>query len=280
MIEGDRDIAFEPFFLEAESMRLFCVYFPPAATARGSYLFVPPFAEEMNRSRSIVATQARALASRGFGVLLVDLLGTGDSSGEFGDATWPAWKASAIAAYRWLDSQPGSRRGIWGLRLGALLAAELMDERAIAADHAIFWQPVANPKSMLTQFLRIKVAAAMDLKVQSPSTDDMRRSFAAGQSVEIGGYEVNPDLALVLDAASLANCSDFAGTRVEWLEVSPNEGATLPGASVKAIDVLQQRGATIDHAVCEGPPFWQLHERSFAPRLIADTTARVLQHHG
>src|SRR5699024_395760 len=144
------DVAFEPFFLDSGSMRLLCVFFPPAGKSKGNYLFVPPFAEEMNRSRSMVAMQARALAHEGFGVLLVDLFGAVDSSGEFGEATWASWKASVLAAYAWLKGRDGGCRGVWGLRLGAVLAAQLMGERAIAASHAVFWQPVVNVKSMLT----------------------------------------------------------------------------------------------------------------------------------
>jgi exosortase A-associated hydrolase 2 len=280
MSDVDPDIRFEPFFLASGSMRLFCVYFPPVSDVRGSYVFVPPFAEEMNRSRSMVAMQSRVLAANGFGVLLVDLFGTGDSSGQFGEATWSSWKASALAGYEWLDDRSGRTPGILALRLGAVLAAQLLDERAIAADHAVFWQPVTNSKSMLTQFLRIKVAAAMDLKLQPPSTDDMRNAFKAGQSVEVAGYEVNPELALALDAADWADLAGFGGTSIDWLEVSPNENPVLSGSSTKTVGALRQRGAKITSTVCQGPPFWQLHERTMAPQLISSTTAQVLQHHG
>jgi exosortase A-associated hydrolase 2 len=278
MNHGAPDIHFEPFFLASGSMRLFCVYFPPCSTGRGSYVFVPPFAEEMNRSRSMVAAQARALAANGFGVLLVDLFGTGDSSGQFGEATWDSWKASALAGYEWLHGRSKRAPGIWGLRLGAALAAKLLEERAIAAEHAIFWQPVTNSKSMLTQFLRIKVAAAMDLKDQPLSTDDMRSAFKAGESVEIGGYEVNPNLALTLDSATWADLACFGGT-IDWLEVSPNDSPMLTGSSTKVIDVLSKSGAKITPSVCAGPPFWQLHERTMAPQLISNTTAQVLRYH-
>jgi exosortase A-associated hydrolase 2 len=277
MIGPDKDVEFEPFFLETDSKRLFCVFFPPAGEARGNYLFVPPFAEEMNRCRSMVAMQSRALCNNGFGVLLVDLFGTGDSSGEFGEATWASWKESLNAGCRWLAAKPGPRRGVWGLRLGALLAAEMVND-GLEADHLLFWQPVVNGKTMLTQFLRIKVAASMDLNVDAPSTDAMRAQFKAGSSVEIGGYELNPELALAIDAAILAEGRGFRGLRVEWLETSAVADATLAPASSKAVAALRESGARVEASVHEGPPFWQLHERSLAPRLIEITTARVLSH--
>jgi hypothetical protein len=155
-----------------------------------------------------------------------------------------------------------------------------MEARAIAVQHAVFWQPVVNAKSMLTQFLRIKVAAAMDLKEKSPSTDEMRASFKAGRSVEIGGYEINPELALALDAMTLTECRDLGGAQVEWLEVSPGESSELGAASAKAIEALSATGAQISAAVCEGPLFWHQHERTYAPKLIDVTTERVRQNHG
>jgi len=42
----------------------------------------------MNKSRRMVALQARALAGRGFAVLQMDALGCGDSAGDMQDATW------------------------------------------------------------------------------------------------------------------------------------------------------------------------------------------------
>jgi exosortase A-associated hydrolase 2 len=280
MTVNDRDVAFEPFFLDAGAMRLFCVYFPPIGGARGNYVFVPPFAEEMNRCRSMVAMQARALAHEGFGTLLVDLFGTGDSSGEFGQATWNSWRDSVIAAWRWLGEQPGERSGIWGLRLGAVLAAELLDDGNIAADHAIFWQPVVSPKAMLTQFLRIKVAAAMDLKIEGPSTSDMRAALKAGASVEVGGYELNPALVLPLDQKALADYGSLGGAATDWIEVTPMaEQLELGAASAKAIEILTERGARIEPQVCQGPLFWQLHERTLAPQIIEITTERVVRRH-
>ncbi|MBK8384562.1 MAG: hypothetical protein IPL11_02315 [Candidatus Accumulibacter sp.] len=41
-----------------------------------------------NKSWRIVPLQARALATAGYAVLQIDLMGCGDSSGDFGDATW------------------------------------------------------------------------------------------------------------------------------------------------------------------------------------------------
>ena len=50
-----------PGFVEVAGRRLFTLEFIPGGACRGAVLYLPPFAEEMNRLRSHVAAQARAL---------------------------------------------------------------------------------------------------------------------------------------------------------------------------------------------------------------------------
>src|SRR5262245_3855900 len=92
----------EVFFQPAvgrTGQRLYLHHRPrPEAAPRGTVLHVHPFAEEMNKSRRMAALHARALAGAGFEVLQVDLAGCGDSSGEFGDATWDDWVADVVDA--------------------------------------------------------------------------------------------------------------------------------------------------------------------------------------
>ena len=51
----------QAFFLEAKPGRRFCLYHPPQGEDRGAVLHVPAHAEEMNKSRRMVALQARRL---------------------------------------------------------------------------------------------------------------------------------------------------------------------------------------------------------------------------
>ena len=75
------------FFLPTRHGHCFCLFHEPQGnTRRGSILYLHPFAEELNTSRRIVAHQARNLARLGYGVLQIDLLGCGDSAGNFEDA--------------------------------------------------------------------------------------------------------------------------------------------------------------------------------------------------
>ena len=90
--------------------RLYLHHTPRAGqTPLGAVLYIHPWAEEMNKSRRMAALGSRALAAQGWAVLQVDLLGCGDSSGDFGDATWEAWLDDVTQAAQWLRARhPGA----------------------------------------------------------------------------------------------------------------------------------------------------------------------------
>ncbi len=151
----------QAFFLPTGAGQRFCLFHPAQGDARrGCVLYLHPFAEELNCTRRVVARQARALASAGFGVLQIDLLGCGDSAGDFADATWPAWLSDAQQAHRWLTGHCGGPLWLWGMRSGALLAAQLarLLQNESEPAHLLFWQPVASGQQMLQQFLRLRTA--------------------------------------------------------------------------------------------------------------------------
>jgi exosortase A-associated hydrolase 2 len=94
-----------PFFLPAGPRALFALHHEPTAPVRGAIVYVPPFGEEMNKSRRMAALQARALAAAGWHVLQIDLFGTGDSEGDFAEATWDAWLEDIATAVGFSSAQ-------------------------------------------------------------------------------------------------------------------------------------------------------------------------------
>lgn len=266
----------EPFFLDTPSGRLFAVHHRPdiAKRVRGHVLCVLPFNEEMNRCRSMVTLQARALAEIGFGTLVLDMLGTGDSEGQLVDARWPLWLENLTAGAAWLDTQPGGCRVIWGIRLGAILAA---NAHAAAADprvSLVLWQPVSDGKTHLTQFLRVRIAANMDRSdLPKETTASMRERLAGGESVEVAGYEIHSELAAAIDAAKLTEHKLSSGTQVFWLEHASADKPALTPARQALLARWPGVEATVDAQVFSGPAFWQVYERVVAPAAIAQTTA-------
>lgn len=262
----------QTFYLPIKDGQRLCVFYPPVGPCRGRVLYVAPLAEEMNKARRMAALQARALADAGFAVLQPDLLGCGDSSGDFSDATWDAWLEDLGHAHNWLSSQVSAPDWLWGLRAGCLLAGEL-GERLHAAVNYLFWQPPASGKTVLQQFLRLKLAGDVLEGSARQGMDAIRNRLDAGQPVEVAGYLLSPGLARGLEASQLK--PPRLSGRLAWLELSTREGAALSPVGVKLVDQWREAGHRVTAEIVRGPAFWQTTEIEDAPALL-DASLRVL----
>lgn len=260
----------KPFFLPFGEESLFCLLLEPAAgKPRAGILHLPPFAEEMHKSRRMAAVQARRFAEAGYAVLLVDLLGCGDSTGDFEDATWEAWLACAREAHGWLARAVEGPTVLWGLRLGAVLAAELSSQLP-GVSGLILWQPVASGESFLNQFLRIRLAGEMLAPGQNKfGVKEMRGLLASGEAVEVGGYMLSPALALGIDRLRLARFA--VPCPVHWFEVSPEPAGPLP-ASLKVIEEWTGAGTEVFPRAVAGDAFWISQEIVECPDLWLETS--------
>lgn len=272
----------EAFFLAGHPGERYCLYHPPApdVAARGALVYVHPFGEEMNKCRRMAALQSRAFARSGHAVLQIDLYGCGDSSGDFGDARWEIWKDDLARAHEWLRSKVGADRpiGLWGMRLGALLAMDVAGSTATPPAHVLLWQPVLNGETYLNQFLRMRAASEMLAGEDAASAARkgngnaaLRNALAAGESLEVGGYLVAPELAAAIDRAKLAELGT-GGMQVHWFEVVAEEGRDLPPAAAKAAAALRERGIALQVHLPAGPSFWASQEIAEAPHLLTATT--------
>lgn len=261
----------QPFFLPRLDEQRFCLFYPAAATtSRGAVLYIHPFAEEMNKSRRMAALQSRALAAAGYDVLQLDLLGCGDSSGDFTDASWQAWRDDICEAVGALRQRSAAALTLWGLRAGCLLAVQAAAQIREKVDF-IFWQPVIYGKQHWQQFMRLKMAGEMAYGQGKAIGEQLRQQLTAGQPVEIAGYGIAPALAAGLELAEL---KPPAGSgRVIWLETSLRDESTLAPVSLKHIEQWQAAGWHIDARIARGPAFWQTAEIEDAPELIAATLA-------
>jgi len=271
---SERRYVAEPFFLDTPHGAIFCMYRRPAPgqLVRGNVLCVPAFNEEMNRCRSMLTLLAESLAGAGVGMLSVDLFGTGDSAGEHGDARWSTWLEDIAAASRWLDAQPGGCTAYLGVRLGGALATQALADAPERTNALLLWQPVIDGKQHFTQFLRVKIAAQMDRpQLPKETTGSMRAQLAAGQPVEVAGYEIHPELARAIDDVSAQRLMPRPGTRVLWLEQPPAGTAELGATSAATLARWQSAGLGCDWRSFDGPTFWQQYERTLAPQAIEAT---------
>lgn len=246
---------------------------PPGQNLRGCILFVHAWAEEMNKSRRMAALASRSLAQDGWSVLQVDLLGCGDSSGEFSEASWSAWVDDVVQAAQWLRARhPDQPLWLWGQRTGALLATAAAP--AIGGElHFLLWQPVTHGKVALQQFLRLKAAAQLAEGSGKSVMDALRADLAAGRSVEVAGYTLPAALALGLEQTRfLPPPTPGAGgrRRVVWLEVTP-QGTEVSPAARAGLEPWQRAGYEVHLSAVAGPAFWQTTEIEDAPALVQAT---------
>lgn len=265
----------EPLFLQGAAGPVFALYLPAVERARQAFIYLPPFAEEMNRCRATVAKQARALNQQGIACLLLDPFGTGDSSGNLDQATWDIWAQDTLTAADWLAQRTQAPIGLWGCRLGALLAADVANRAPGRFNRLLLWQPVQDGKLYLTQYLRLRVASLMDRNLPPETTEGMRAALAAGQTLEVAGYPIAGPLARGLDDTKLAQCTQLAGLAVDWFEQVAEADKPLTPASQKGIKQLTEQGCTVNPIAFTGPPIWQLHKRDDVPELIRLTSARM-----
>ena len=105
--------------------------------------------------------------------------------------------------------------------------------------------------------------------------DSLRRQLAAGETVEVAGYTLNPALASGLEQANL-NPPETA-TRLEWLELSTRADANLTPVAAQAQARWQQAGHAVRSHLVTGPSFWQTAELEDAPALITATLAAIAE---
>lgn len=262
----------DAFFLDTPDGARFCLYHAPRGACRGALVYVHPFAEEMNRSRRMAALGARALAAQGYGVLLLDLHGCGDSGDDFGDATWGGWLRDIACARAWIEERLARTAGLWGLRVGALLAVAHAQTAPLAPERLLLWQPVTNGSGYLNGFLRLRLAGELLAGgSDSGGTDALREALLSGESLEIAGYRLNPQLAAGLDAAD----ARALGPRcpIHWFEVMAADGRPLPPAAVRVADTWRLQGSRVDVRQVAGPQFWSAPETVDCPALIDATLA-------
>ena len=263
------------FSLPVEGGACFCIYrCLENGPSAGTVLHLPAFGDEMNKSRAMTARAARALAARGFGVLQVDLLGCGDSSGDHGDASVGAWIDNAQRGLEWLvrEGRATAAPWLWCLRAGALLVAPLLHGPARDAP-LLLWQPVLSGAQQLNNLLRQKLAGALGAG-ERIDAKSLRQRWMDGETQEIGGYAISPRLARGLDQAAFDIPAGYRG-RVEWVEVSPTAAPSISPVARSRIAALRSIGIDVNATAVRGPGFWQSVEIEHCEALIEATAAAM-----
>jgi exosortase A-associated hydrolase 2 len=263
-------------FIPVRGQRLFALSHRPVGAARGGVLLVPPFAEEMNKCRRMLAVVARGLAAAGMWVVLPDLLGTGESDGEFSDGSWSVWKqnlegiAAALAGEGWVATS------LLGVRSGAALGLDAAQEAGWSLKRTVLWQPIVDGSRFMTQFLRMRMAASL-MDDQRETVDEINRRLLAGELLEVAGYALSAQLAQDMRRVSLSAVLGPQAGKVSWFEVWPDETAGFPPPSAACISGARSKGVNIEAAVIPGDPFWSSTEIVQIPQLVSRTIAALAE---
>jgi len=219
-----------PTFLDSPQGRIFVIHrIPCTLKANAGVLLVPPFAEELNRSRHILTLLADSLAQAGYHVMLPDFYGTGDSEGKFSEASWSGWLEQLNYCVGAMQSDYGiSHYSLVAVRSGALLVADCLQQLPSSMEKLVFWQPIINGDIYLHQFLRLRLASNMLAGEDKVDTQFLRQLLADGEVVEVGGYDLTSAVADGLSQSSLKLVDPSWLPETCWIDLVARVGGDSP----------------------------------------------------
>ena len=267
---------FKPAFLDGSAGQLFALL-RAAEQATECIVFVPPFAEEMNKCRRQFSETAERLVEQGYATLVFDLFGTGDSEGDFSEARWQIWQDDVETACCWAEQGGYRVSGLIATRLGCCLAADALLQHNRSVDRAAFWQPIDSGKRYMSQFLRLRVAASMMAAGGGETVQQLQERLAAGECLEVAGYPLSSALwndveAAVLSAGAHANFGALA-----LFEVGQSKAGELSIAGQKLLKPAAEAGRQVIGERIDGEPFWMAAEIVVNKTLQQRTVAHLTQ---
>jgi exosortase A-associated hydrolase 1/exosortase A-associated hydrolase 2 len=241
-----------------------CDYNPSSADL---ILLLPPFGEEMNKTRHIIRQQAERFAELGYRVLVPDVSGTGDSDGRLAECSPDRWHCELTWLIDQVKCQGVKTVTLWAVRGGALFIPRLMIDSSLPVVRAVLWSPVLKGMQWVNQFIRLRTAAAMMAGVKE-SAAEIKALLQSGHTTEIAGYSVSDSSLLALESLELSSES-LGNCPVVLVEVSA-KGIVSPVMS-KWNDSL----ADSSLFVAEGDSYWGTQELADASSVIEVTTSAV-----
>ena len=262
-----------PLFFENGDYRLFGVVHQPVGTPSGAaWVFCHPFAEEKLWAQRVYVSFARTLAARGAWVLRFDMMGNGDSEGQFSAASVDTMLSDIDCAIRYLEGVSGISVsiGLLGLRLGATLAA-LAAERSQKVGTLVLWEPIVDGARYMQEMLRSNLTTqSVIYKEIRHNREALVRMMRDGATVNIDGYELAYPCYEQATAINLKEGrKQFAGPCL-IVQVGKNGQPVHP--DFKALQETYPAG-NLQSAVEE--PFWKEIKQWYgrAPNLTATTLA-------
>jgi pimeloyl-ACP methyl ester carboxylesterase len=251
----------EGFFFGESGRQLYGVFHgaDPAAYQSRSVLLLYPVGQEYMRIHRAYRRLADSLSDLGFDVLRFDYPGTGDSSGDFSEASLASWKTGAIQAYDELQTMaPSAQVDVVALRVGTIVARALVRERRVA--RLVLWEPRFEDAAYLRDFTDAIAA-------KGPT----RPNFVADDgSLHYNGFRFASELQAELSHGSLA---DLEPRRVRSiLALSTHDLAEDP-----ALNRLFNRNDNWSVMQTEGPDDWSVLD-SVGGLFLPEASLETIRH--
>lgn len=244
---GNKACAPRPAFIKGAKAALFTLSRGPEGSKR-AVLFIPPFAEEMNRCRRLIYATTTTLGEIGYQSLYFDFFGTGDSDGDFAEAAWEDWISDTAQMYRHLEANGATDIIIVALRLGALIASQAIKSYKLSPKHTIFIAPQLSGQKVIRQQLRARLAGEQFIAGQyggkPPTLGDLQKQMKDDGFIDISGYRLAYPLIQAIENAHAPSLEHLRGSVIE------------------AVTSLHQENSPAKTSIYNG---WQLHEVEAPP---------------
>ena len=239
---------------------------------RRGVLVVHPMGEEKKFAHRVLAQTAWALGKAGVWTLRFDLSGSGDSFGEFREATLGGWKREIIVAAAVLKRESRVEEiAVLGLRLGASLAWLVRGEIA-GLREAVLWEPALSGKHYLESLWQRKLVREM------MTTGKGKTTWAAGREemtrtgyVDLDGWDLGAALAQDLEKLDLTRSEPPCPSRTLAVQIAFN-GKVSPELEKFAGTVRAANGVMETMGIRERP-IWDRVELVEAAELTRTTVA-------
>ncbi len=250
-------------------------------TGNRALLIIPPFAEEMNKSRKMMTLLLNRLAEQGVTGYLFDLNGTGDSQGKLEEVSWQSWQDDLLVMLESIVTVHGTEHiSLLACRTGALLANACLNH--YAEHHAVkvideihYWNPVLNASQFFNQFLRLKLAnAAISNSGNKMSVKDLRQQLEDDGYIEVAGYSINAQLVTAMENAQSILSKEHSRLRLYFYEISPL-GKLSPGLQSMLQNFTDNGFLPVNFSLKDAP-FWSTQEITLSEPLLTQTVSNIL----
>jgi acyl carrier protein len=232
-------VRLESFFFGNSDRRLYGVFHAaaPERNRNRAVLLLYPAGQEYMRIHRAYRRLADSFSDMGFDVLRFDYACTGDSYGDFEQASLDQWIDSAVLAYDELHARsPNAMIDVVALRLGTVIARNLAQTRKIR--RLVLWEPSFSDKYYWQQ---------LEDDIQKKGAT--RANFVDENFLHSNGFAYNT---LIKNSLQKGSWDNFPASAVdEMLVVSTRETAIFEGFKLSCAKTDK-----IDVEIVAGPDDW------------------------